>query len=130
MLLLMNCIAVNTNECFELSMHLIMLYIPVFVCYYVVFESKVLQKLYPAAPRLEEKSSSSTVETLAKKTCVKRKPTQNDAGKVTVCSLHCTSYKNIFTFWHLPLIHVYDVKNRLIETLLSPLENAGHFIIL
>ncbi|KAG7226232.1 hypothetical protein INR49_002982 [Caranx melampygus] len=49
-----------------------------------VFQSKVLQRLYPAAPKLEkEPSPPCIVEALAKKTCVKRKATQEDTAAVS-----------------------------------------------
>ncbi|XP_044022618.1 glutamate-rich protein 1 isoform X2 [Siniperca chuatsi] len=45
------------------------------------FQSKVLQKLYPAAPKLEQESSPpSIVEALAKRTYVKRKASQEDTA--------------------------------------------------
>ncbi|GAA6213778.1 glutamate-rich protein 1 [Lates japonicus] len=46
-----------------------------------VFQSKVLQRLYPAAPKLEkEPSPPCIVDALAKKTFVKRKASQNDTA--------------------------------------------------
>uniref|UniRef100_A0A8D3A669 Glutamate rich 1 n=1 Tax=Scophthalmus maximus TaxID=52904 RepID=A0A8D3A669_SCOMX len=46
-----------------------------------VFQSKVLQRLYPAAPTSEKETSPTRiVEALAKKTYVKRKATQNDTA--------------------------------------------------
>lgn len=66
-----------------------------FLCYELVFESKVLQKLYPAAPKLEkEPSPPRFVETLAKN--VKRKASQEDtaAGKIIFCSHTCCLHKS------------------------------------
>ncbi|XP_042357189.1 glutamate-rich protein 1 [Plectropomus leopardus] len=57
-----------------------------------VFQSKVLQKLYPAAPKLEkEPSPPSIVNALSKKTFVKRKASQRDttsgdAGTLTAAN--------------------------------------------
>ncbi|XP_059209619.1 glutamate-rich protein 1 [Centropristis striata] len=49
-----------------------------------VFQSKVLQKLYPAASKQEEEPSPpGIVDALSKKTCVKRKSSQNDTAKGT-----------------------------------------------
>lgn len=56
----------------------------VFVSYvlcHLVFQSKVLQKLYPAALKLEkEPSPPGIVDALAKKTYVKRRATKEDAA--------------------------------------------------
>ncbi|XP_060919178.1 uncharacterized protein LOC132993380 isoform X1 [Labrus mixtus] len=41
-----------------------------------VFQTKVLQKLYPAAPKKEDPRPTCNVEALAKKTCTKRKASQ------------------------------------------------------
>lgn len=49
---------------------------------HLVFQSKVLQRLYPAAPKLEkDPSPPRIVEALAKKTHVKRKASQGDTAK-------------------------------------------------
>ncbi|XP_035529610.1 glutamate-rich protein 1 [Morone saxatilis] len=59
------------------------------------FQSKVLQKLYPAAPKLEkEPSPPHMVEALAKKNNVKRKASQEDAatgnaGKTQSAAIPC-----------------------------------------
>jgi len=64
------------------------MYVPCFLSYvlcHLVFQSKVLQRLYPAAPKVEkEPSPPSIVEALANKTSVKRKASQGDnaAGKI------------------------------------------------
>lgn len=53
----------------------------------LVFQSKVLQKLYPAVPKLEKDlSPPSIVDALAKKTYVIRKARQEDTatGKIRI----------------------------------------------
>lgn len=59
-----------------------------FLCH-LVFQSKVLQKLYPAAPKLEKQPSPPRiVDALSRKTYVKRKASQQDTaiGKLTLSS--------------------------------------------
>lgn len=60
-----------------------------YVLCHLVFQSKVLQKLYPAAPKLEKQPSPPHIEeALAKKIYVKRKASPEDTatGKIIVTS--------------------------------------------
>lgn len=70
-------------RCLTMLMHLINTVL--------VFQSKVLQRLYPAAPKLEKEPSPPciVVESLAKKTCVKKKAIQEHtaAGKIRILLL-------------------------------------------
>lgn len=82
---------------------------------HLVFQSKVFQKLYPAAPKLEkEPSPPGIVEGLAKKVYVKRKASQEGSttGKITFSSaflaltkVHILGEKNLyFLIYFFPLI--------------------------
>ncbi|XP_039993959.1 glutamate-rich protein 1 [Xiphias gladius] len=65
-----------------------------------VFKSKVLQKLYPAAPKLErEPSPPRIVEAVAKKTYVKRKASQEDtaAGDVGQTQSAANPHRRVYT---------------------------------
>ncbi|KAK2826250.1 hypothetical protein Q5P01_020464 [Channa striata] len=64
-----------------------------------VFQSKVLQRLYPAAPKQEkEPSPPQIVDALAKKTCVKRKASQqNSAGDAAQTQSAASPSSRVYT---------------------------------
>ena len=89
----------------------------VFLCLflsYLVFRSKVLQRLFPVAPKLEkEPSPPRIVDALAKKTFVTRKTTQEDTAAGTIRNLSIQKFrKTAFfffskdTFTYQDIIHV------------------------
>lgn len=75
-----------------------------YVLCYLAFQSKVLQRLYPAAPKLEKESSQpGMVEALANKICVKRQASKVDTatGKITFSLPVILAAYNITMYNHL-----------------------------